>query len=192
MNLRDILYNELKSNRILEEELFEIIKEEKILNRKDGDVAVTDEEVFQYLRNNNYPITSDNCEMTKKHLMNTNVSITQIKETEVNHLDEFTEDDMKDLIDVCILKKLVNLDKKINSRQKIKYEYKIYTVRDKGNGSVDVDALSAIINRMASEGYRVKNVFTNELGKNSVSVAGIGVNSTMDQVVVIFEREIYE
>ena len=189
MNLRDILYNEINSNRILEEELFEIIKEEIILTGKDREATVTDEKVFQYLRDNNYPITNDNFEMTKKHLMNTDVSITQIKETEVNHLDEFTEDEMKVLLEVCILKKLINIDKKINSHQNKKYEYKICTIMDRGSGAVDLNALTETINKMASEGYRVKNVFTNELGKNSVSVAGIGVNSTMDQVVIIFERE---
>ena len=38
--------------------------------------------------------------------------------------------------------------------------------------------------------YRIANMFTNELGKNSISIGGIGTNSTCDEVVVLFERPV--
>ena len=67
------------------------------------------------------------------------------------------------------------------------YEYVVQTINDVG-GATNIPLLTSTINQYAEKGYRVKNIFVNELGKNSISVGGMGVNSTVDQVVVIFER----
>ncbi len=67
------------------------------------------------------------------------------------------------------------------------YEYSIQRVKDRF-GATDTNSISAIITELASKGWRLHSVFTNELGKNALSVSGIGVNSTSDEVVLIFER----
>lgn len=51
-----------------------------------------------------------------------------------------------------------------------------------------IEINNTILKQKSDEGYRVVSIFTNEIGKNSLSVAGVGVNSTVDQTVVIFER----
>ena len=68
------------------------------------------------------------------------------------------------------------------------YEYKVITVNDTNGGGTDVYALSAELNELGRMGWHLRSAYTNELGVNSASVGGFGVNSTMDQHVLILER----
>ena len=68
------------------------------------------------------------------------------------------------------------------------YEYKVITVNDTKGGGTNVYALSAELNELGRMGWHLRSAYTNELGVNSTSVGGFGVNSTMDQHVLILER----
>ena len=72
------------------------------------------------------------------------------------------------------------------------YEYKAVTVRDLKRGGTDIETLNQTLNELGREGWRLVTSFTNELGKNNtaINVAGtaFGINTTMDEVVLIFER----
>ena len=46
------------------------------------------------------------------------------------------------------------------------------------------------LNHLAETGWHVKGVFSNELGKNALAIMGIGINGTVDQSIVILERDI--
>lgn len=74
------------------------------------------------------------------------------------------------------------------------YEYAIEVVYDKRDGGADINALNAVLTKRAVKGWRLKNVLTNELGVNKSSLGyggfSVGTNSTMDQVVLIFERKV--
>lgn len=71
-----------------------------------------------------------------------------------------------------------------------KYEYDMVAVNDRPGGGVNLDEIWRVTARYAAEGWRLTTVFTNELGKNSMSMGGFGVNSTMDQTILVFEREV--
>ena len=73
----------------------------------------------------------------------------------VNHLDSFTEDDLKTLLDVCVLRKLNELTGP--------FEYKVIIV----DGS-DADKLNQEIGSYADEGYHVKNMTENGSGKMTI------------------------
>lgn len=78
--------------------------------------------------------------------------------------------------------------------QNMKYEYMVKSFIDEDNGETDPLMLEKLINNYARQGWRLKQIYTNELGKNStgVGIGGIGsqVNSTMERTFIIFEREI--
>lgn len=70
------------------------------------------------------------------------------------------------------------------------YEYAIDAVNDKMGGGADFGTLAQVLHSRSLDGWRLVTAFTNELGKNAVSVGGIGLNSTVDQVILIFEKKI--
>lgn len=74
--------------------------------------------------------------------------------------------------------------RKMNSRI---YEYKVRRVLDT-KGATNIEEMTSIISELSNEGWRLHTVFANEVGKNAFSVGGLGVNSTSDEVVMIFER----
>lgn len=70
------------------------------------------------------------------------------------------------------------------------YEYTLDVINDKASGAANIDAIQQSLQKYASEGWRLVTIFTNEIGKNAISVGGIGINATMDQSILIFERKI--
>ena len=68
------------------------------------------------------------------------------------------------------------------------YEYTVEVVYDKG-GAANLQRINDILYDKGRSGWRLIAVSTNELGKNAVSVAGFGVNATVDQTLLFFERE---
>lgn len=67
------------------------------------------------------------------------------------------------------------------------YEYKVISLVDK-RGAVDAEKLMAQLNDLGLDGWRLQCAYTNEMGKDSLSIAGFGINSTADQNILIFER----
>lgn len=67
------------------------------------------------------------------------------------------------------------------------YEYKVISLVDK-RGAVDIERLMNELNDLGLDGWRLQCAYTNEMGKDSLSIAGIGLNSTSDQNILIFER----
>ena len=193
MNLKEILYKEINGSEMLKAELVEVIREEEEISGINRGECVTKEDVIAYLNENNYPLTEDNYHFAKSYLENLDKPYVKVTESTVNHLDEFSEEDMKTMIDICILKKLNEIEKKLNKQERktqVKYEYEVREIRDR-MGATNISALSTMLKEMSSRGFRVKQIFTNELGKNEFSIGNMGVNSTVDQVVIIFERPIF-
>ncbi len=72
------------------------------------------------------------------------------------------------------------------------WEYKTITLTDDNSGAIYASTIESTLNKYALDGWRLKNSYANELGKNSESsgVGGFstGTNSTMDQHIFILER----
>ena len=71
---------------------------------------------------------------------------------------------------------------------KQEYEYLVESVYDEWRGGTNINKFQEVLNLHASQGWRLITAITNELGKNSTSLNGFGVNSTQDQTILIFER----
>lgn len=78
------------------------------------------------------------------------------------------------------------------------YEYKVISLSDenglfkRNSGSVDTEAMTQTLNYLGLDGWRLVTAYSNELGKNALSGGAggalLGVNSTVDENILIFER----
>jgi hypothetical protein len=78
------------------------------------------------------------------------------------------------------------------------YEYKVISLSDtsglfkKNSGRVDIEVMTQTLNDLGLDGWHLVTAYSNELGKNALSggVGGalMGVNSTVDENILIFER----
>jgi len=78
------------------------------------------------------------------------------------------------------------------------YEYKVVSLLDNAglfrsnSGRIDVQAMSEILNNLGIEGWHLVTAYSNEAGKNALSGGAggaiVGVNSTVDENILIFER----
>lgn len=78
-------------------------------------------------------------------------------------------------------------------RELQKYEYSVRAIADEASGSVDIAMLQKTLNMMAEEGWRLKSMLTDELGKQIPTGTGsysYGTQATIEQVVLVFERPV--
>ena len=78
------------------------------------------------------------------------------------------------------------------------YEYKVISLSDvsglfkKNSGRVDTTAMTETLNELGIDGWHLVTAYSNELGKNSLSGGAggalLGINSTVDENILIFER----
>lgn len=65
------------------------------------------------------------------------------------------------------------------------YEYKVETISDSAVlGKFPKEQLQTLLRNYAITGWRLHSAFTNEIGKNAV----LGINSTINETILIFER----
>ena len=146
MNLKEILYKEIDENKLLRDELGELVEKTITKTVSKEETVVSREMVLDYLKSRGMQATQKNYEQANLYLQSKIVSTgldgemeVSYTETEyINHLKEFSEDDMKTLIDICILRKLQEIDEKMP--KELIYEYAVETIQDKG-GSTDVETL---------------------------------------------------
>lgn len=72
------------------------------------------------------------------------------------------------------------------------YEYDVVTILNENHGQVDKEKMIKILAEKATQGWKLHTIYSNELGKNAVSILGLGVNATACEDVLIFERRIQE
>lgn len=166
---------------IVEKNYTTMVKKQRVISKEveqpdddDDDVVddtpITAQMVLEYLESRGMQKTPVNYECAKKFLMENRRTpkpkkvefIQEVEEYEeeqlvtekefVNHLDAFTEDDMKTMLDICLLRKLNELTGP--------FEYVVSMV-----DSSDADAMSKEITKYADQGYRVSNM-TNQGDKS--------------------------
>ena len=134
------------------------------------DTPITAQQVLEYLESRGMQKTPVNYDCAKKFLME-NRQANKVKKVEwveeieayeeeevvsekafVNHLDSFTEDDLKTLLDVCVLRKLNELTGP--------FEYAVINADAK-----DAKALNDEITSYAEKGYHVKSMAPNAAGQ---------------------------
>lgn len=201
MNLKELLISELGNIDGIGELYMESVPIENSTHEESTEKIVLDRSVvIDYLYKSGYELNDTNYAMAEQMLMsleqnelNSTIQnagkIPQGKPRykTVNHLFELSDEELKSLSNIAIIKLLNDIK---HNTSDVTYKYAVEVIRDVG-GATNVRLLSQVLENYSSRGYRVRSIFTNELGVNSVSFSGMGSNSTADQVVVIFEKKIY-
>ena len=78
------------------------------------------------------------------------------------------------------------------------YEYKVISLSDvsglfkSNSGRVNTEGMTEVLNELGIDGWHLVTAYSNELGKNALSggAGGVlmGINSTIDENILIFER----
>lgn len=72
------------------------------------------------------------------------------------------------------------------------YEYCVETILDTSTGSFNKEQVQNVLTNYSLDGWRLHTAFSNELGKNAIAALGFGVNGTVEETILIFERCIKE
>ncbi len=137
------------------------------------EAPITAQQVLEYLESRGMQKTPVNYDCAKKFLME-NRQASKVKKVEwveeveeyeeeevvtekafVNHLDSFSEDELKTLLDICVLRKLNELTGP--------FEYVVSNV-----DATDVKAMNDEITSYADKGYHVKNMTDNGAGQMTI------------------------
>lgn len=70
------------------------------------------------------------------------------------------------------------------------YEYDVVSILNENHGQIDRNRMQKILSQYSKQGWKLHTIYSNELGKNAVSLLGLGVNATACEDVLIFERRI--
>lgn len=70
------------------------------------------------------------------------------------------------------------------------YEYDVVTILNKGHGRINREEMLQILSSHARDGWKLHTIYSNELGKNAITLLGIAVNETACEDVLIFERKL--
>lgn len=144
--------------------------------------------VNKYLTEKGFSFTQENVDLAAKMFSVNGNKFTQKNLKTVKHsdFDHIQDDEVITYLTYKIVEQLA----KLNLNQNI-MDYTIDVIMDKG-GATNTNELRKSLEWHSERGWKLKSVFTNELGKNSssVSIGSItsGVNSTVDQVILIYER----
>lgn len=68
------------------------------------------------------------------------------------------------------------------------YEYDYIVIQNKSDGSTDKETIKNTIDSHAMQGWKLITMYSNEIGKNAITVGGVGGNVTMCEDILIFER----
>ncbi len=201
MNIKEFLLRELNKYPELVEPFQEEIEIEDEGNNvySTGEIILTREVIIDFLTKSGYEINQNNFDMAKQllesmdsqTLRNTLVNVTKSmakKYKTVNHLDDMTENELNTVLNVALLN---TIKKNINYQKSLKYEYAVEAIKDI-NGKTDLVTLKKVLDIYSNKGYRVVNIFTNEVGKNSRILGNVEFNSTADQIVIVFEKPVFE
>lgn len=193
---RDMMLEYMAKNKLIDAniELVSETEEIDVDTTNDEDIATTSDgrsylksAVRDYLLEKGYPFTQDTVDMAAKMLFPDGLTkIIKEKKSIVQQteFDDASDAEIMEFVQFQILKNLVEIRKlfELNNQK----EYEIEIVNDTNTGSTNVQAIIKYLKAYSEKGWVLKCVFTNELGKDAM----MGVNSTIDQVVLIFERSV--
>ncbi|MDE6529290.1 MAG: DUF4177 domain-containing protein [Lachnospiraceae bacterium] len=80
--------------------------------------------------------------------------------------------------------KLKEEQKEIQLSKNPLFEYEVVNIHDLPTGESDDENIQKALNIRSQQGWRLHTIYTNEIGKNSI----VGINATINQTILIFER----
>lgn len=106
--------------------------------------------------------------------------------------DGLSDEDIQTLMKLANIKSNKKLIDTIMQLSNMTKEYKILEFIDNETGLLNIQNIESTLNEYAKDGWYIKSITTNEIGKNSksIGISGISgaINSTIDQTIIILER----
>lgn len=197
MDIKEFIINELNKRDEIVNPFLEKVQVEENPDKKYTEevIKVEKELIIDYLMKSGYELNEENyaraeqmlssmqSEELKETITNAGKSLT-INYKTVNHLNDLSVDELNSLLNVALLNALNSINDKISKRI-ASYEYVTEIVNDTMfSGKTNTFKLNQVIKEYSSKGYRIAHIFTNSY--NDVLAAN------KDQIVILFEKPIYE
>lgn len=205
-NLEELLikYNLIKYTEEIKkfEEELNIDKSDKE-NIDENDIGITSDGirynkklVFQYLNERGYPFYQDYVEKAALLFkIEDDGKIKRTKTETITHteLENIQKEDISSYMQLKTIELLIKIQSQLEKMEKNQLkQYTIDVVYDNSNGGTNISDLNRSLEIHSRNGWSLKQIVANELGKNAHSVSigssTYGVNSTQDQLVLIYER----
>lgn len=203
--LRNKIHDVLKENNLLKiwnEKVEEVEEVTCDVTSTDNDIAIAPNGtqyykslVIEYLNEKGYPFTPENINLVARMFQTNGGTYIRRNHKTIEH-DEFEGISDED-VDIFLYLKILELFKELkdNITSKNFMDYAVEIINDNQNGSTNIQKLTTILKERSEKGWKLVNTFTNELGVNShieqsILSNNVRVNSTVDQIVMIFERPI--
>lgn len=200
--LRKKIYDSLKENNLIKTWSERLIETEEVsyTPTNNNDIATAPDGtqyyksiVIQYLNEKGYPLTSENINLAAKMFQSNGDTYTRNSHRTIEH-DEFeniADNDIETFLYLKILEQITQLNKAVTTTTLM--DYAVEVINDQQTGGTDITKLVDILNKRSQTGWKLVNTFTNELGVNShveqhTLSNNVRVNSTIDQIILIFER----
>lgn len=142
--------------------------------------------VKKYLLEQGYPFTQENVDMAAKiNFPDGKLSSVSIRKSTVIESTELDDADDSDIMDIVKIQTLIQLlEIKSMLKTESEKEYTTEVITDTSTGTLDIESFNKTLAAYSSKGWVLKAVFTNEIGKNAV----LGINASIDQTIMVFER----
>jgi hypothetical protein len=197
MDIKEFIVKELTKREEIAEPFLEKVQVEEKIDEKlaEADIKVEREVILDYLMKSGFELNEENyaraeemlssmqSEKLKETLINAGKSMT-VKYKTVNHLNDLSVEELNSLLNVAILNALNSINDRIQPKMP-RYEYVTKIVDDRMfTGTTDTFILNHVIKEYTSKGYRIAHIFTNR--RDAL------LSDNKDQVVILFERIIYD
>lgn len=202
LSLNELLIKELSkvsqySDYFLEKK--KIIDNESNTSSDESEIVISKDIILDFLTKSGYEFTQANFDMAEKYLrslekqkLSTTLQnagkMPDIRYNTINHLHDLSSEELNSLLFLDILNNLLSINN--NLTKKKEYTYSVVTIKDGFGGSTKQFEMQQALNKYAKNGYRLVSSFTNELGKRSTTIANCNINSTVDEIILIFEKEV--
>lgn len=198
VNTNQIMYDVIKRS-----ESFETTEVNEIEEVVDYGIEKNEDNIqkvaLEYLDEKGFARRVDNLEKAKQIVLDSSmysdtVCIRKRREIREDMLLEAEDDELAKLMDACVVDKLTKIDEKLAQLTEPRYEYMVEVVDDVlteedrpiQTGLKEFESFPAMLNRYASQGWRVCNITARETPIRKITMTGFA--SSVKQVVVVFER----
>ena len=178
-------WNETKT---IHKEIHEEVSADNIATAPNG-TPYKKKELSQYLLDKGLPFTEEYVNMAAKLFPAGDYELDSDEIVKHNEMENVSDEDLNTFVMAKLLEQLTKF--RTDFLKKNFYDYRVEIVTDDSSGGTNLGALTRVLERYSDEGWSLKQVFVNELGTDSHTVGMINYNSTIDQVVLIFERPSY-
>lgn len=202
--LRNVISEYLKqTNQNLSMEKIKVVKNKVNIDLSDigtstDGIKYHKSELTKYFLDNKIPTDQYHIDMYAKGFRiniddNDEVTVSHSERFQIEELDNLSDSDFNNYISFLLLKNIAELNDLLSEKRQDGFtpnnkQYAVECVYDNFRGGLNINKFVSVLNMYAENGWTLKFIFTNELGKNAVSLSGFGTNSTQDQIILIFEK----